>query len=284
MLFKLSYRRNAGKLTVTIEGKLTVKHPSLKLPHGIDFVDEHTLAVANRKGRLVVLRLPDVPFDGNEATADLLYESDKASWRHDMKSPGSVAVANKGRFGYQVLVCLNYSKRIAHQKIFTGFGDHRAYRRRIALKRGMEILDGISVCSQSKSVAISNHDEHAIRVYPSYRSISKHVEPSGRLMGSAYPHGVRFMQDGRGVLVADAGAPLVHYWRDDTTNWQGDHQPTGSFKIMDDATFLAGRHNTQEGGPKGLDIHPFGDFLVLTSEQQGFAAYDLTTMMAQVRS
>jgi hypothetical protein len=87
------------------------------------------------------------------------------------------------------------------------------------------------------------------------------------------------MHDGRGVFVADAGAPLVHYWRDDTGKWRGDHQPTGSFKIMDDATFLAGRYNAQEGGPKGLDIHPFGGFLVLTSEQQGFSAYDLSTML-----
>jgi hypothetical protein len=197
-----------------------------------------------------------------------------------MKSPGSVAVVDKGRFGYQMLVCLNYSKRIAQQKIFTGFGGHRAYRKRIALKRGLAIPDGISVCARSKGIAISNHDEHAIRVFPSYRRIRKNSAPSGRLMGTAFPHGVRFTQDGRGVLAADAGAPLVHYWRDDTAEWRGDHRPTESFKIMDDATFFAGRHNAQEGGPKGLDIHPSGDFLVLTSEQIGFTAYDLSTMLA----
>ena len=72
-------------------------------------------------------------WDGFPAARDRLYESAKASRRHDMKSPGSVAVVDKGRFGYQMLVCLNYSKRIAQQKIFTGFGDHRAYRKRIMI-------------------------------------------------------------------------------------------------------------------------------------------------------
>ncbi len=134
-------------------------------------------------------------------------------------------------------------------------------------------------------IAVAGFVAESITLFKlSYRRLSKHAEPSGRLMGSAYPHGVRFIQDGRGVLVADAGAPLVHYWHEDTTNWQGDHQPTRSFKIMDDATFLAGRHNAQEGGPKGLDIHPLGDFLVLTSEQQGFAAFDLSSMLATGQS
>jgi len=66
----------------------------------LTFVDEHTTAVANREGRLVVLRLPDVPFDGSEVTADLVYESARASRRRKMQSPGSVAVVDRGRFGY----------------------------------------------------------------------------------------------------------------------------------------------------------------------------------------
>jgi hypothetical protein len=44
---------------------------------------------------------------------------------------------------------------------------------------------------------------------------------------------------------------------------------------MDDETFLRGRHNRREGGPKGIDVDPSTDVIAVTSECQPLAFFDL---------
>jgi hypothetical protein len=53
---------------------------------------------------------------------------------------------------------------------------------------------------------------------------------------------------------------------------------------MDDPLFLRGRHNPQEGGPKGLDIHKRLSVLAVTSEHQPLAFFDLAVMLDSVPS
>ncbi|WP_095594076.1 YncE family protein [Actibacterium pelagium] len=284
LLFEISQQHVAGNLVVRIEGKLTLTHPRLSRPHGIDFIDETTIAVANRDGRLIILKLPQVPFDGRTVPAKMLMRRKRIWMKHKLKTPGSVAVTRKGRFTYELLTCLNYRNTVASPR-FLRLGDlHLPFGGRIALQRGMEIPDGVSICPETARVAISNHNENAIRLYSHYDDLRPNAHPVGRLLGMAYPHGLRFFDKGRRLMAADAGAPLIHYWRDDTAKWDGDRTPTASFRIMDKETFAAGRYNDQEGGPKGIDIHPSGAFLVVTSEHQGFAAFDVPKLLQRLET
>ena len=89
-----------------------------------------------------------------------------------------------------------------------------------------------------------------------------------------YPHGLRFTEDGRHLVVADAGAPCIHVFAARGGDWSGVHDPIATLEVMDDETFQRGRYNPQEGGPKGLDIDRTSRLLAVTSEHQPLALFD----------
>lgn len=279
ILFNLEHRRDADGVSVTLTGMLRLRNGALDEPHGLDFIDARSIAVANRGGNVAVLGIPARAFDGAEIVAPLELEIDRVDGSVEMHSPGSVAVMHRPFGRYALLSCLNYRHRVVRHDVWRLHRRHRLRRGRQVLAAGLDIPDGISVCRGTGRLAISNHAEHAVRLYPSWRALDPQDEPCGRLLGVSYPHGVRFFDAGRGILVADAGAPLVHYYRDPSAAWTGTRAPTASFRIMESETFLRGRHNIEEGGPKGLEIHPAGDVFFVTSEFQTLAAFDLRALL-----
>jgi hypothetical protein len=48
---------------------------------------------------------------------------------------------------------------------------------------------------------------------------------------------------------------------------------------MDESLFVRGRHNPEEGGPKGLDIDAGSNVLVVTSECQPLAFFDVAALL-----
>jgi hypothetical protein len=56
-----------------------------------------------------------------------------------------------------------------------------------------------------------------------------------------------------------------------------------SLRVMDDRTFQLGRHNPQEGGPKGLDLDRSGRVVAVTSELQPLAFFDVAATLARDR-
>ena len=88
------------------------------------------------------------------------------------------------------------------------------------------------------------------------------------------PHGLRFSNDDRHVLVADAASPVIYVYHSNA-GWDGDHDATRSVVVLDDETFLRGRHNKEEGGPKGIDIDRSGHVVAVTCEERPLAFYPL---------
>jgi sugar lactone lactonase YvrE len=95
------------------------------------------------------------------------------------------------------------------------------------------------------------------------------------LNGISYPHGLRFSPDGKALYVADAGAPLVHKFDAPDGNWAIDATPSNSVPVLSEQVFLAGRHNEQEGGPKGLDLDSSGTIMAITCEEQPLAFFSV---------
>ncbi|WP_299351180.1 hypothetical protein [uncultured Shimia sp.] len=108
-------------------------------------------------------------------------------------------------------------------------------------------------------------------------------DPDGYLMRLAYPHGLRFTADGRYMFVADAGLPFVHVYARGA-GWEGRRPPVANIRIMSDFDYLKGRYNTQEGGPKGLEIDAQNHLLLVTSEFQPLAAFDLQAIIGQIEA
>src|SRR5690606_28215802 len=116
-----------------------------------------------------------------------------------------------------------------------------------------KVPDGIAVSADSRWVAVSSHLTHDVKVYDARSGLNWRTKPAATLTGSRYPHGVRFAEGGRFLLVADAGSPYVLvYERGD--EWRGSLEPRAMIRVLDDATFEQGRTNPTEGGPKGIDI------------------------------
>jgi hypothetical protein len=48
---------------------------------------------------------------------------------------------------------------------------------------------------------------------------------------------------------------------------------------MSEEAFLHGRHNAQEGGPKGIDIDKTSEVIVTTCESQPLAFFELSKIL-----
>ena len=263
--------RTAAGPEVAVTAVEHVESPAFQDPHGVDFVDEDVLVVANRGGGVAVLRL--VP-----GRADLLattgpVRDDPASL---LDTPGSVAVREDAAGRREILACNNYAHTVTRHTLDAS---GRLVDGELVVRRWLDIPDGLALSRDGRRLAVSNHNTHSVLVYHC-ASLGGDVEPVGVLRGARYPHGVRFGTDDRFLVVADAGAPFVHVFTSSDGSWDGVAYPTSTLRVMDEETFLRGRHNPQEGGPKGIDVDVRSNVLVATAECLPLAFYDLEPALA----
>ncbi len=264
---------------VTLTDCVEVTSPSLHGPHGISFIDEDTVIVANREGGVPILRLPPPGAVGNafELSAVQTIFGDE---HHRLSSPGSVSVIRIDAHRHEVLICDNYAHKVTRHLI-----DERENLRvtsnEVLLSKGLNIPDGVAVNMGRRWIAISNHLDHNVLLYENTAKLNRDSEPDGILNNVNCPHGVRFTADDEFILVADAGAPFVNVYARDGHSWQGVRDPVNSFRSMAPRVFKRGRHNPQEGGPKGIDIDDAMNVLVTTCEYQTLAFFDLPAVLKQ---
>jgi len=267
----------AGAPRIALPGGVELTSPALQWPHGVDFLDDATLIVTSRKGDVAVFSLP--PGEPRVPSLEVL---PIARWPADgttlLNAPGSVAVTRVDDDACEVLICNNGGHTVTRHRVGGDAG--RSLRHsEILLQKFLDIPDGVSLSPDRRWIAVSNHTTHNVLLYEHSPTLSADAEPDGILRRVAYPHGVRFSADGRHLFVADAGAPYLHIYAQDSDEWRGVRHPVASVRIMDDAVFERGRHNPEEGGPKGLDLHAGSDILVVTSEHQPLAFFEVAGLM-----
>ncbi|HEX6118967.1 MAG TPA: hypothetical protein VFZ03_05895, partial [Dongiaceae bacterium] len=264
-----------GAVEVALTGAAEISSPCLNYPHGLDFLDDQTLAVASRKGDVAIFKLPSGTGAFDLPPAEIL-RAGKASL---LDAPGSLAVARRHDEGFhELLVCNNAGHSVTRHRVDCG-ADRRIADGEILLRRWLNLPDGICISPDAQWIAVSNHNTHDVLIYRSTPSLDEHADPDGVLRCVHFPHGLRFTADGRHIIVADAGAPYVHIYASEGGDWAGARTPVRSVRIMDEAVFMRGRHNPQEGGPKGVDIDRGMNVLVATSEYQPLAFLDLPAML-----
>lgn len=247
-------------------------------PHGVSFLDSTRVVVANRKGLASIIELP--PVGGYEA--DVMPANLACIITGNMlgrlRSPGSVTASCTGEGRYSLLFCNNYVHTVTRHTVDLRHGA-RVTSSRVLLRRGLNIPDGVATDKDDEWIAISNHSVHAVFMYRNAWSLHPYSQPAAILAGVDYPHGVCFSKDAQFLFVADAGAPFVHVYARPGGTWRNS-SPLASFRVLDEDTFLRGRYNPQEGGPKGLDIDATGRLLATTCEHQGLAFFSATAMTA----
>ena len=247
--------------------------PSLREPHGLCFINDHTLVVANRAGEAPILRLPP-PAAGARTVEVVPLQTIRADELDGLQSPGSVWASRIAPDLYEIHVCNNYANTVSVHVVDARDG-YRVMTSEVVLAAGLAIPDGITGSPDGRWLAVSNHDTHSVLAYRTSPLLGPHSSADGVLSEMAYPHGLCFTPDGCHVLVADAAAPCVHVFATSDGDWTGQRTPVRSIQVMDDETFLRGAYNPQEGGPKGLDIDRTSRVLVVSSEHQPLALFDL---------
>jgi hypothetical protein len=258
---------SSGPPEISVTSLDHLASPALHEPHGLDFVDDETLVVADRTSGIAAFRLPSA---GGGRELIPLGPTDRETPRL-LDSPGSVAVRTLDSGGHEVLVCNNEAHTVTRHRLDAGGAVGAG---EVALHKWLELPDGLSVSRDGRWLAVSNHDSYTVMVFE-LSTLNEHADPVAVLRGAHYPHGVRFASGDRHIVLADAGAPHVHVFASSHGGWRGVGYPTLTLRVMDDETFARGRHNPQEGGPKGIEVDPRTNVLVMTSECTPLSFFDL---------
>lgn len=267
---------------IDLIGAVEFTSPSLNQPHGLAFLDDRTLIVANRGGLVTVLELPPPGSRAATVEAPTIRTLHGALLRR-LNSPGSIVVRDLGGGLREVLICNNYIHRVTRH-VLDARARFRVKSNRTLIHRGLDTPDGIDVSRDGRWIAVSNHMTQNVLLYENRPGLDRETEPAGSLPGIHYAHGVRFTHDGRTVLVADAGSPQIHAFGREGGDWRGTGHRRTSFTVMSRETFRRGHANAQEGGPKGIAIDGGMNVLAATSEHQPLAFFDLAWMLAACNS
>ena len=197
--------------SIALTGVTEISSTHLNNPHGLDFIDDDKIVVANREGNVCVFELPN-EIGKYELAPAFFIRSENVS------SPGSVAVIKNGDGVYEALICNNYAHTVTRHPL--GAAD-LTKNNEVLFKKWLDIPDGVCATGDKEWIAISNHDAHTVFLYENKPSLNEASHPDGILRGANYPHGLRFTSDGRFLLVADAGSPYVNIYQKDCSDWRG---------------------------------------------------------------
>ena len=277
VVFDIDIASSLGATQVALTGGLELSSPALQWPHGLDFIDDDTLIVTSRGSDVALFKLP--PGEEIVRTHEVL---PIARWPANgttlLNAPGSVAVTRVKEDVGEVLICNNDGHTVTRH-LLDRAADGAMRNSEILLNKYLNGPDGVSLSPDRRWIAVSNHTTHNVLLYENSPALNSDVKPDGILRCIYYPHGLRFSADGRHLFVADAGAPYLHIYAQDPDQWRGVRHPVATVRIMDEAVFQRGRCNPENGGPKGLDIDACSNILVVTSECQPLAFFDVPLLL-----
>ena len=264
--------RNSKSITLNSVAKISSKY--LQRPHGLDFIDDKRIVVANREGQACIFELPSDATDNCELEPVAIFNFEEIS------SPGSVAVIKNEGGSYEALIC-SYTNKVTRHLF--DFGKGCSFKNdTVLLNKWIQIPDGICVSKEKQWIAVSSHETHAVFLYKNDSSLSARSVPDG-ILRHYYPHGLRFASADRFLVAASSGSPYVNVYHAPDSDWRGVRSPVLSIKILSNEDYLRARISRQDGGPKGIDVNSAMDVLVMTCEQHPLAFFDLDPILKNSR-
>jgi hypothetical protein len=265
-----------GSPDVQLAGGLEISSPVLSYPHGVDFVDDETLAVANRGGGVAIFKLPVGHAGHCELSPIQFLPAGKGSI---VFTPGSVSVVQGAGDSCELLVCNNYADSVSRHAVDRDNGCSIG-KGEVLIRKWLNLPDGVCASRDGRWIAVSNHNSNSVVLYDRSQVLNEDSSPVGVLRGVAFPHGLRFSADSRHLFLADAGAPFLHVYACGDEGWHGARMPAASIRMMDEQVFRPGRKNPQEGGPKGIDFDSTMTVLATTCEYQPLQFLDAAAVLA----
>lgn len=261
-----------------------LRSPSLASPHGVDFLDEDILVVANRRAGVTFYRLPASLNSHERITLDPIHtmtsdwfgaaeETRTLRGRRIVTGPGSI----RAHGGVLHIACNHHNTVTAHpcthegERIVTGEGD-------LLVRDGIEIPDGVAISRDGRWMAVSDHDHRRVLVFG---RDDRELRCELRDPQLLHPHGLCFDRSGSALFVADAGGRQVHVFST-TDAWSSDLEASGfrckavaakAFRATRAAT--PARHRSLEGGIKGIDVDPSGVLVATTCRFQTVRFFEI---------
>ena len=147
--------------TVIVTDVAEYSSPCLMTPHGVDFLDDETVLVANRKGDVVALQLPSSASAGD---GELTPIGPLPGSKFELLSqPGSVAIVRGAGAAVEVLICDNRADTVTTHVLEED--PLRVTSSGILLRRLLDFPDSVAISDDKNWIAISNHDAHVVMVY-----------------------------------------------------------------------------------------------------------------------
>ena len=256
---------------------LEVTCSDLKLPHGICWIDDSMLAVANRGSLVCVLQLPQK----KPAHRTIELTSYAVITRSDfpqLRAPGAVSVEKLGKDEYAFFVCCwpanMVSRHVLNTKNSAVFSDHSVY-----LKNEVLTPDCVLRSGSGRLMAVSNHRSEFVGIYENSKPLNEKSVPIAKLIGSGFPHGLQFSADETYIFVASAGRPFVYVYHNGGKGWAGEYEPVTTIRTLDDEAFKRGNVNEADGGSKGLSLSQDGTILAVTSEEAPLGFFDIQPLL-----
>jgi hypothetical protein len=272
LVLEIDITCHAGSISVI--DFLEVTSNAFSRPHGLYWIDNQTIIVANRNGEVPIFRIPtDKP---RSKVAEITpIQTIRTNSIDLLQTPGSVSVSKIGLDLYEVLICNNYGHYVTRH-IVDQRDNFAVKASSKLLSERLHIPDGVSHSHCGRWIAVSNHTGRNVFLYENDSRLAPSTPPCGILQGLKCPHGVRFTGNDRYVLVADASAPFVHIYAREAEDWAGQYYPAASIRVMDDYAFYRGHRDPEVGGPKGIDLSQDSKVLVASCEEQPLVFIDLS--------
>jgi hypothetical protein len=276
LMMRINANQKKGKWSIELKESFEITSPSLNQPHGIFWIDNEHIIVANRSTDTAIFELPK---KHSKLSLNLEPISSIKIDKIDLLNYSScLHIYNLGLGLYEALICSNEGHYVSSH-ILDGNRNFLSLSSIILLKDDLNVPDGIVVSNDKKWIAVSNHDKHNVYVYLNQKILNQHTLPSAILNGPLYPHGIIFHNDDHYIFVADASAPYVYGFFSSSGDWKGQLKPFIKLKVMEDAFYKAGHINSQEGGPKGIYISQNTNLLIITCDQVRVAFFDLKKIL-----
>lgn len=277
LIIDLSAKSASKNTTVVASDFLEVTSSELKLPHGISWINDSALLVANRIGLVCILQLPQKKPASRSVDLSPMATVSKAELPL-FKNPGSVTVTELSKNCYEILVCSFSTNLISRHVLNTENGftlsDHSIF-----LKSNVITPDGIVRSASGRYLAVSNHRGQHVSVYDCAIPLDDKCLPIATLSGLGFPHGLQFSKDEKFIFVADAGQPFVHVYFNGEKNWTGEIKPVAAIRILDDEAFIRGNVNAADGGSKGIGLSRDNHILAVTCQEEPLTFYDIRPLL-----
>lgn len=278
----LLFEVDTGARPVRAELLTTFVSTDLDNPHGVDWVDEEHLVVANRSAGIAFFRIPQA----NRWEAETPISAVSKVHPHWFGQPGETRLLRKRK-----VVTGAGSARIHDGHVYVGSNNRNTITRHritpgpsctegeLVAQQGIEIPDSAQVSPDGRWLAVGDHDHARILIFRLGQP-----EPVGELTDRdmLHPHGTTFDPTGTVLISADAGGPLLHVFHAPDGDWSTPRRSVASnvegvagetFRRVQSETARAVR--ALEGGTKGIDMARDGRTVLATCRGQTLSAFAL---------